>query len=152
MQHRSICCSSPTSSRTSSAPAQHTCVPDCAHQPAFANCFLAPPCCVQVVVSYKGADGQPGIAQLSIQLPMCLFCQVRPPVWHLCSHAQFCCHCWIQCTTAEWACLELHAQHICVHRTVLVYCGTRSNDTASTCMTCPRRCPCFEGDVLPKCW
>jgi hypothetical protein len=40
---------------------------------------------LQVVVTYKGADGQPGVAQLSIQLPMCLFCQVRLTAvgpWH----------------------------------------------------------------------
>lgn len=34
----------------------------------------------QVVVTYKQADGQPGAEQLSIHLPMCLFCQVIPPV------------------------------------------------------------------------
>lgn len=28
-------------------------------------------------MAYKAADGQPGTCQLSIQLPMCLFCQVR---------------------------------------------------------------------------
>lgn len=40
-----------------------------------------PPCLpasntAQVVVTYRAADGQPGVARLSLQLPMSLFCQV----------------------------------------------------------------------------